>query len=148
MHDPSHSRRVNCAYQLPDALALAILAPLMARTSVSRKSQRTFSVFEFVPFLVRRVLGWRIGPRGVLLSRTSPNGVLTVVHRLRDGCSGEIVERRIAQLRPETDSYQLYWKKGNGRWTAYYDDRGDAFVGSLADCLREISRDPFSCYWS
>jgi hypothetical protein len=43
---------------------------------------------------------------------------------------------------------KLYWKKGNGRWTAYYDDRGDAFVGSLADCLREISRDPFSCYWS
>jgi hypothetical protein len=139
---------VSGAYQLPAASALAILAPLMARTSVSRKSQRTFTVFEFVPFLVRRVLGWRIGPRGVLLSRTSPSGILTVVHRLRDGCSGEIMERRIAQLRPEADSYQLYWKKGNGRWTAYYDDRGDAVVGSLADCLREISRDPFCCYWS
>ena len=73
----------------------------MARTSVSRKSQRETTVFEFVPFLVRRVLGWRVGPRGVLLSRTSPNGVLTVVHRLRDGCTGEIVERRIAQLRPD-----------------------------------------------
>ncbi len=120
----------------------------MARASLSRRSQRTFTVYDFVPFLVRRVLGWRIGPRGVLLSRTSPNGVLTVVHRLRDGCSGEIQERRIAQLRPGSDSYQLYWKKGNGRWTAYYDDRGDTFVGSLADCLREISRDPFSCYWS
>jgi len=144
----ARDRRVSGAYQLPTAPALAILAEPMARTSASRKSQRTFTVFDFVPFLVRRVLAWRIGPRGVLLSRTSPNGVLTVVHRLRDGCSGEIMERRIAQLRPETDSYQLYWKKGNGRWTAYYDDRGDAFVGSLADCLREISRDPFSCYWS
>jgi hypothetical protein len=133
---------------LPRTAVLAILGPLMARTSVSRKSQRTLTVYDFVPFLVRRVLGWRIGPRGVLLSRTSPSGVLTVVHRLRDGCSGEIMERRIAQLRPEVDTYQLYWKKGNGRWTAYYDDRGDAFVGSLADCLREISRDPFSCYWS
>jgi hypothetical protein len=141
-------RRVSGAYQLPTASALAILAAPMARTSASRKSQRTFTVFDFVPFLVRRVLAWRIGPRGVLLSRTSPSGVLTVVHRLRDGCSGEIMERRIAQLRPESDSYQLYWKKGNGRWTAYYDDRGEAFVGSLADCLREISRDPFSCYWS
>jgi hypothetical protein len=144
----ARDRRVSGAYQLPAEPALAILAEPMARTSASRKSQRTFVVFDFVPFLVRRVLAWRIGPRGVLLSRTSPNGVLTVVHRLRDGCSGEIMERRIAQLRPETDSYQLYWKKGNGRWTAYYDDRGDAFVGSLADCLREISRDPFSCYWS
>jgi Protein of unknown function (DUF3024) len=144
----ARDRRVSGAYQLPAEPALAILAEPMARTSASRKSQRTFTVFDFVPFLVRRVLAWRIGPRGVLLSRTSPNGVLTVVHRLRDGCSGEIMERRIAQLRPETDSYQLYWKKGNGRWTAYYDDRGDAFVGSLADCLREISRDPFSCYWS
>lgn len=144
----ARDRRGSGAYQLPAAPALAILAEPMARTSASRKSQRTFTVFDFVPFLVRRVLAWRIGPRGVLLSRTSPNGVLTVVHRLRDGCSGEIMERRIAQLRPETDSYQLYWKKGNGRWTAYYDDRGDAFVGSLADCLREISRDPFSCYWS
>lgn len=136
------------AYELPGDPPLAILAALMARTSLSRRSQKTFTVYDFMPFLVRRVLGWRIGPRGVLLSRTSPNGVLTVVHRLRDGCSGEILERRIAQLRPGSDSYQLYWKKGNGRWTAYYDDRGEAFVGSLANCLREISRDPFSCYWS
>lgn len=74
--------------------------------------------------------------------------MLTVVHRLRDGCTGEIVERRIAQLRPDPAAYQLYWKKGNGRWTTYYDDRGDTFVGSLSDCLREISRDPFSCYWA
>lgn len=136
------------AYRLPAASALAILASLMARTSVSRRAQRTATVFDFLPFLVRRVLGWRIGPRGMLLSRTSPNGALTIVHRLRDGCSGEIVERRIAQLRPDRCDYQLFWKKGNGRWTAYYDERGDTFVGSLADCLREISRDPFSCYWS
>jgi hypothetical protein len=144
----ARSRHASGAYELPGTSALAILAPLMARTSASRKSQRTFSVHDFVPFLVRRVLGWRIGPRGVLLSRSSPSGVLTVVHRLRDGCSGEIMERRIAQLRPDAGSYQLFWKKGNGRWTAYYDDRGDAFEGSLSDCLREISRDPFSCYWS
>jgi hypothetical protein len=135
-------------FELPATTSLAILATLMARTSVSRKSQREAAVFDFVPFLVRRVLGWRVGPRGVLLSRTSPNGVLTVVHRLRDGCTGEILERRIAQLRPEVCTYQLYWKKGNGRWTAYYDDRGDTFIGSLSDCLREISRDPFSCYWA
>lgn len=94
------------------------------------------------------MLGWRIGPRGVLLARTSPSRVVTVVHRLRDACSGETLDRRIAQLRPETGIYQLFWKKGNGRWTAYYDERGEVFVGSLAECLSEISRDPFNCYWS
>jgi hypothetical protein len=119
----------------------------MARTSASRKSQRASLVYDFVPYFVRRALGWRIGPRGVLLARSNPNGVITVVHKLRDGCNGETVDRRIAQLRPETAGYQLYWKKGNGRWTAYYDDHGDVFIGSLADCLSEISRDPFSCYW-
>jgi hypothetical protein len=41
----------------------------------------------------------------------------------------------------------LYWKKGNGRWTAYYDQRGDRFIGALAESLAEISRDPFGCYW-
>lgn len=120
----------------------------MARTSASRKSQRTATVYDFVPFLVRRTLGWRIGPRGVLLARTSPSKVVTVVHRLRDACSGETLDRRIAQLRPEGNGFQLFWKKGNGRWTAYYDERGEVFVGALAECLGEISRDPFNCYWA
>jgi hypothetical protein len=75
------------------------------------------------------------------------NGVVTVVHKIRDACNGETVDRRIAQLRPSKGAYHLYWKKGNGRWTAYYDDRGDVFAGSLSECLTEISRDPFSCYW-
>jgi len=119
----------------------------MARTSASRKSQRATIVYDFVPYFVRRMLGWRIGPRGVLLSRANPNGTITVVHKLRDACSGETVDRRIAQLRMDTDGYQLFWKKGNGRWTAYYDDRGDVFVGSLSECVAEISRDPFNCYW-
>jgi hypothetical protein len=119
----------------------------MPRTSVSRKAQRATLVYEFLPYFVRRTLGWRIGPRGVLITRSNPGGTITVVHKIRDACTGETVDRRIAQLRPETFAYQLYWKKGNGRWTAYYDDRGDVFVGSLADCLSEISRDPFSCYW-
>ncbi len=120
----------------------------MARTSASQKSQRAAAVHDFVPFLVRRVLGWRIGPRGVLLARTNGSGVITVVHRQRDGCTGDTIDRRIAQLRPDGWAYSLYWKKGNGRWTAYYDGHGEPFTGSLAECLSEISRDPFNCYWS
>jgi hypothetical protein len=120
----------------------------MARLSASRKAQRVASVHEFLPYFVRRVLSWRIGPRGVLLSRGGTNGSITVIHRVRDGCSGETLDRRIAQLRPGHGAYQLFWKKGNGRWTAYYDDRGEMFVGSLHNCLAEVSRDPFNCYWS
>ena len=121
----------------------------MPRSSPSRKLQRGATLYDFVPFLVRRHLGARVGSRGVLLSRSSSLGVVTVVHRTRDAASSEVVDNRISQLRPEGEgAYQLYWKKGNGRWTTYYDERGERFVGSLADCLEEISRDPFGCYWS
>ncbi len=120
----------------------------MPRTSTSRKTQRKATVYGFVPFLVRRLLGWRIGSRGVLLSRSSGTGLITVIHRVRDACDCDVVDRRIAQLRPEQGEYQLFWKKGNGRWTAYFDERGERFVGSLAECLEEISRDPLGCYWS
>ncbi len=84
----------------------------------------------------------------MLLARSSSVGVITIVHRVRDAASNDVVDHRIAQLRPDDDLYQLFWKKGNGRWTAYYDDRGERVVGSLAECLEEISRDPFGCYWS
>jgi hypothetical protein len=120
----------------------------MPRSSPSTKTQRGATLFNFVPFLVRRVLGPRIGSRGVLLARSSSLGVITVVHRQRDHAIAEVVDLRIGQLRPNGDRYQLFWKKGNGRWTAYYDERGERFVGSLAECLEEISRDPFGCYWT
>ena len=120
----------------------------MARISPSRRSPGGGTVHSFLPFLVRRQLGWRIGSRGVLLARTSSVGVVTVVHRVRDACSNDVIDQRIAQLRPQSGAYQLFWKKGNGRWTAYYDERGERVVASLADCLDEISRDPFGCYWS
>jgi hypothetical protein len=120
----------------------------MPRTSPSRKPQQGATLYSFVPFMVRRRLGWRIGSRGILLARASSLGVQTIVHRRRDAVGGDVVDHRIAQLRPDGSAYQLYWKKGNGRWTAYYDERGERFIGALAECLEEISRDPFGCYWS
>ncbi|HYB98297.1 MAG TPA: hypothetical protein VEC57_04105 [Candidatus Limnocylindrales bacterium] len=119
----------------------------MARSSVSEKTQHGATVFDFLPFLVRRQLGWRVGTRGEILARASA-GVITVVHRAPDACGCDVVDQRIAQLRPQGDRYQLFWKKGNGRWTAYCHAGGDTFCGSIADCLSEISRDPFGCYWS
>lgn len=120
----------------------------MARASLSTKSQTGAEVFDFVPYLVRHRLGWRIGSRGILLARKSGEGVLTVVHRVQESSSGDAIDRRIAQLRPEGVDFQLFWKRGNGRWTAYYDERGERVIESLAGCIDEISRDPFGCYWT
>jgi hypothetical protein len=120
----------------------------MAQHSPSKRPQDGAEVFNFVPFLVRQRLGWRIGSRGVLLARTTSVGVITVVHRVRDIASHDVIDQRIAQLRPEGNLFQLFWKKGNGRWTAYYDERGERVIDSLAAGLDEISRDPFGCYWS
>jgi len=77
-----------------------------------------------------------------------PNGVITIVHRTSVPTAIETVEHRIAQLRPVAGVFQLFWKKGNGRWTAYCDRSGKSVICSLAACLGEISRDPFGCYWS
>ncbi len=120
----------------------------MARSSASRKSQQSAAVFDFVPFLVRRRLDWRVGNRGAVLARSAPDGIITVVHRTSAVAAVDVVEHRIAQLRPEAGGFQLFWKKGNGRWTAYCDRSGKGVIGSLAACIAEISRDPFGCYWS
>lgn len=79
---------------------------------------------------------------------SSAGGIFTLVHQHRVLCAGEIIEDRIAQLRCVDGGYQLFWKKGNGRWTAYCGQGCDPFVGSIDDCLSEIARDPFGCYWS
>jgi hypothetical protein len=69
------------------------------------------------------------------------------VHQHRQSCGAEVVESRIAQLRAVCGGYQLFWKKGNGRWTAYSGQGAEPFVGSIDECLVEIARDPFGCYW-
>ncbi|HYC56458.1 MAG TPA: hypothetical protein VEL28_16120 [Candidatus Binatia bacterium] len=120
----------------------------MAQSSASEKTQQGATVFEFLPFLVRRQLAWRVGSRGEVLARETAEGVITVVRRVRESCGCDVVDHRIAQLRPEGGRYCLFWKKGNGRWTAYCDSRGGCFLGSISECLSEISRDPFGCYWS
>lgn len=120
----------------------------MARSSASRKSQQRAAVFDFVPFLVRRQLDWRVRGRGALQAQSAPGGIITLVHHTRGASAGDVVEQRIAQLRPEAGCFRLFWKNGNGRWTAYCDSCGKGLVASLAECIAEISRDPFGCYWS
>ena len=123
----------------------------MPLTSASARTSGLATVFDFLPALARRHLGARVGSRGAIRVFAATTGVFTLVHQHRVSCGAEIVEDRIAQLRAmatRSEGYQLFWKKGNGRWTAYCAEGGDPFVGSLDECLGEIARDPFGCYWS
>lgn len=123
----------------------------MPLTSASPLASRLAAVFDFLPALARRHLASRIGSRGTVHVFASAVGVLTLVHQRREGCGAELVESRIAQLRAVCESergYQLFWKKGNGRWTVYSAPGCEPFVGSIDECLAEIARDPFGCYWS
>ena len=121
----------------------------MPLTSASPDSTRIASVFEFLPALARRHLAQRVGSRGTIQVFAAAGGVFTLVHQHRVSCGSELVELRIAQLRRAAgDAYQLFWKRGNGRWTAYCAGGSQPFVGSIDDCLGEIARDPLGCYWS
>lgn len=119
----------------------------MPLTSASSALSRVATVFDFLPALARRHLASRVGPRGGVHVFASAEGVFTIVHQYREGCVSELCESRIAQLRATVGGYQLYWKKGNGRWTAYSAPGAEPFVGSIDDCFAEIARDPFGCYW-
>lgn len=119
----------------------------MPRTSASPLSKGLAAVFDFLPALARKRLALRVGSRGQVHVFASGDGVYTLVHQQR-ACGAEMVEHRIAQLRSIAGGYQLFWKKGNGRWTAYCGGGADTFIGSIDECLAEIARDPFGCYWS
>lgn len=122
----------------------------MPLTSASSVASRIATVFDFLPALARKHLASRVGPRGSVHVFASAEGVYTLVHQYREGCASELCESRIAQLRATCggDGYQLFWKKGNGRWTAYSAPGAGPFVGSIDECLAEIARDPFGCYWA
>jgi hypothetical protein len=122
----------------------------MPQSSASPLSSRQAAVFDFLPALARRHFASRVGARGTVQVFGGPAGVVTLVHQRRLCGSSEVVEDRFAQLRLVAggDGYQLFWKKGNGRWTSYCGLSGDTFVGSVGECFGEVARDPFGCFWS
>lgn len=122
----------------------------MPQSSASPLSSRQATVFDFLPALARRHFSARVGTRGAVQVFTAAAGVFTLVHQRRLACAAETVEDRFAQLRavPGDAGYQLFWKKGNGRWTSYCGRNGDSFVGSIDECFAEVAHDPFGCFWS
>lgn len=120
----------------------------MPQPSASPLSSRQAAVFDFLPALARRSFASRVGTRGAVQVFSGPDGVHTLVYQRRVACGAEIVEERFAQLRAVAGGYRLYFKKGNGRWTAYCGRSGESFAGSIDECFAEVARDPFGCFWS
>lgn len=120
----------------------------MPQSTASPLSSRQAAVFDFLPALARRAFASRLGTRGVVQVFGSNDGVYTLVHQRRVALATEVVEERFAQLRSVAGGYQLFFKKGNGRWTAYCGRSGDTFAGSIDECFAEVARDPFGCFWS
>lgn len=125
----------------------------MPFSSASPLTSSLATVFEFLPALARRHLACRIGSRGSIQVLATSPGVFTLALQQRVQCGGDVIENRFAQLRVTGDDggddcYQLYWKNGSGRWTAYCGQGTDPLRGSIDECLSEIARDPCGCYWS
>lgn len=122
----------------------------MPQSSASPLSSRQAAVFDFLPALARRHFASRVGNRGAVQVFSGPSGVFTLVHQRRVFCAAELVEDRFAQLRQLAggEGYQLFFKKGNGRWTSYCGRSGESFTGSIDECFVEVARDPFGCFWS
>ena len=72
----------------------------------------------------------------------------TIYHYSRSASTGRQNEMPIAQLRPfEGNSFQVYWRRGSGRWWQYHDSEERPFAASFERCIDEISKDPWGCFW-
>lgn len=96
---------------------------------------------------IRAALAARLGGHGRIDVRRRNNASLTISHCLVADGSGCAMRQPVAQLRVATDGIHLYRRRRNGRWVPYA--RSDAdFVGTLHQCLVEISVDPDGCFWN
>lgn len=94
----------------------------------------------------QRALGPRVRGGRIVVEKTAPGNV-TIFYAHRNQWRGDDVKTPVAQLRARGQKLQLYWQRGSGRWVVYQDDARRPFFGSLQDCLREIHRDPWGCFW-
>ncbi|HVN87124.1 MAG TPA: DUF3024 domain-containing protein [Candidatus Binatia bacterium] len=103
---------------------------------------------DFTEAYVRRMLEPRLQGHGKIEVKKSRQWGFTIVHRYTSEWNGRAVAMPIAQLRPAGQRMQLYWKRANGRWTAYETNgHGKPFVDSLDCCLKEIDTDRWGCFW-
>jgi hypothetical protein len=115
--------------------------------AVRTATRRERTMTDFTHVYVQRALEPRLCGHGSLSVERTSHGNFTIVHRYRTHTDGREVKMAVAQLRPAGRALQLFWKRANGRWMPYTDEREQPFVGSLGRCTREIVTDPWGCFW-
>ena len=95
---------------------------------------------------IRRVLQPRV-PRGeVHVVRTAEG--YTIYHHYRSATNAKELQMPIAQLRSVMDDmFELFWRRGSGRWWTYHDIEERPFIAPFNRCMDEISKDPWGCFW-
>ena len=101
---------------------------------------------DFTVAFVRRMLEPRLRGHGVIEVECKASRY-TIWHSYTSEWNGRSVKMPIAQLRAIGTELQLFWKRTNGRWSAYGGDGDRPFVETLGACLREIERDHWHCFW-
>lgn len=95
---------------------------------------------------IRRVLQARVGRGEVHVVRTAEG--YTIYHHYRSAANAKKLQMPIAQLRSaENDTFELFWRRGSGRWWTYHDIEERPFVAAFERCMDEISKDPWGCFW-
>lgn len=102
---------------------------------------------DFTEAYIRRALEPRLRGHGRIAVRRSGPWGFTIIHRYTSEWNGRDVALPVAQLRAKGKNLLLYWKRANGRWTAYENGEAVPFTGTLDACLKEIENDRWGCFW-
>ncbi len=95
---------------------------------------------DFEVAKIARVLGKRRTDSEVVVTR---RGKTITVRAARPGAApGEAEQQPIAQFRGDGDgTYALHWSRATGGWESY------GISGTLDECLEEVRRDAYGCFW-
>ena len=95
---------------------------------------------------IRKVLQPRVSRGEVHVVRTAEG--YTIYHHYRSAHNAKDLEMPVAQLRAsENSTFEVYWRRGSGRWWAYHDIEERPFVTTFDRCMDEIMKDPWGCFW-
>lgn len=97
-------------------------------------------IVDFEVAKIARVLAKRKGDGEVVVTRRG-RAITVAVTRPPSGRLAS-VRSLIAQLRQERDgAFTLFWQRATGGWEEY------GLAGTLDECLAEVRRDPYGCFW-
>jgi hypothetical protein len=95
---------------------------------------------------IRQILQPRVDRGEVHVVRTAEG--YTIYHHYRSAHNAKKLEMPVAQLRStDNGAFEVYWRRGSGRWWLYHDGEERPFVAPFDRCMDEIMKDPWGCFW-